>query len=290
MEKPKINNYNSLENIDENREKFVQEFNKKVVDLDFLENSDNAFKMTKNLANGKEVDIYTVHKGDFNLLVSSPFLDFMNPRDFDIQSKFFGDQENIIKASKMSFDEMNQEFGFGNNYISTSFISSENFKSLNWGPCSPWSFGYSQIEPNDIINGGAGDQWTSGEKTLRGEISEISSYLYNNLHFDDKSYNEIALWRYEDIENSQPRKPDFIVTGAYTTDKFKGKNIDLAAQAAAEFNVPVVIFDEKSFTDQKISEIDSMMERHLNGEISNMDFLNFYLRGAQSFDLNYPME
>lgn len=49
MEKPKINNYNSLENTDENREKFVQEFNKKVLDLDFLENSDNAFKMTKNL-------------------------------------------------------------------------------------------------------------------------------------------------------------------------------------------------------------------------------------------------
>ena len=33
-----------------------------------------------------------------------------------------------------------------------------------------------------------------------------------------------------------------------------------------------------------------MMERHLNGEISNMDFLNFYLRGAQSFDLNYSTE
>lgn len=290
MEKPKINNYNSLENIDENREKFVQEFNEKVVDLDFLENSDNAFKMTKNLANGKEVDIYTVHKGDFNLLVSSPFLVFMNPIGSDIRNNFFCDQENIIKASKMSFDEMHQEFGFGNNYISTSFISNENFKSLNWGLCSPWSFGYSQIESNDIINGGASDQWTSGEKTLRGEISEISSYLYNDLHFDDKSYNEIALWCYEDIENSQPRKPDFIVTGAYTTDEFKSKNIDLAAQAAAEFNVPVVIFDEESFTDQKISEIDSMMERHLNGEISNMDFLNSYLRGAQSFDLNYPTE
>lgn len=106
MEKPKINNYNSLENIDENREKFVQEFNEKVVDLDFLENSDNAFKMTKNLANGKEVDIYTVHKGDFNLLVSSPFLVFMNPIGSDIRNNFFCDQENIIKASKMSFDEM----------------------------------------------------------------------------------------------------------------------------------------------------------------------------------------
>lgn len=84
MEKPKINNYNSLENIDENREKFVQEFNEKVVDLDFLENSDNAFKMTKSLEDGKKIDVYTVHKGDFNLLVSSPFLDFMNPREVPI--------------------------------------------------------------------------------------------------------------------------------------------------------------------------------------------------------------
>lgn len=273
---------------DGNREKFVQDFNRNVLScekMSQMEESGDAFKMERTLEDGRKIDIYTLRGGDFNILAHSPFLGFMNAHEFGNRSDFFENQENILQASKMSLDEARQTFGFGNNYISTSLLSNENLHGVNWE--SPWSFGFSQIEGEDLINGGTSDQWTLGEATERGETSQVSNNLFNEIHFDDGSYNEIAIWRYK---NGVPRKPDFIITDTDSMERFKGENIDWAVKAATEFKIPVVIIDKEAMADEKDSKILEAMEKNLCGEISDMDFLNVYLRGSQSFNWNYSHE
>lgn len=282
--KTKSENY---QNTDENREKFVKEFNENVLDLEKLNNPENAFKVERELENGQKIDFYTLRGGKFNLLVSSPFLGFMNPKSSDGRNSLMNSQEDIIQASKMSLEDVRKTYGFGNNYISASLISDENFQSINWGK-SPWSFGYSQISPEDLINGGTSDQFTLGEKTERGESGELAENLFENIHFDDGGYNEIALWRYPD--QNEPRKPDFIVTTDRSVVEFGGKNLPFAMKAAAEFDIPLVLIQRSGFESQKLEKIEQAMEANFNGEISDADFLNLYLRGAQSFEQEYSPE
>ena len=282
--KTKSENY---QNTDENREKFVKDFNENVLDLEKLNNQENAFKVERELENGQKIDFYTLRGGKFNLLVSSPFLGFMNPASGDGRNSLMGSQEDIIRASKMSLEDVRNAYGFGNNYISASLISDENFQSINWGK-SPWSFGYSQISPEDLINGGTSDQFTLGEKTERGESGDLAKNLFENIHFDDGGYNEIALWRYP--AQNEPRKPDFIVTTDRSVVEFGGKNLPLAMKAAAEFDIPLVLIQRSGFERQKLEKIEQAMEANFNGEISDADFLNLYLRGAQSFEQEYSPE
>ena len=128
--KTKSENY---QNTDENREKFVKEFNENVLDLEKLNDRENAFKVERELENGQKIDFYTLRGGKFNLLVSSPFLGFMNPASGDGRNSLMKSQEDIISASKMSLEDVRETYGFGNNYISASLISDENFQSINWG-------------------------------------------------------------------------------------------------------------------------------------------------------------
>ena len=65
--KTKSENY---QNTDENREKFVKEFNENVLDLEKLNDRENAFKVERELENGQKIDFYTLRGGKFNLLVN----------------------------------------------------------------------------------------------------------------------------------------------------------------------------------------------------------------------------
>lgn len=274
-------------NVDEDRDKFVKDFNKNSLSLDKLNNTDNAIKVEKENNKGETVDIYTLRGGEFNLLVSSPFLNFINPASGDGRDLLMNSQKNIIKASKMPLEEVRKEYRFGNNYISTSLISDSNLLSINWTG-SLWNFGYSNISPEDLINGGTIDQFTLGEETELGICGNVDENLFENIHFNDDGYNEIAIWRYN--SKGEPRKPDFIVTTERDIERHMGRNISLATEAAAEFDIPLVIINCSYFEGQKIDKIDRAMEANYNGDISDADFLNLYLRGARSFDRLYSLE